>query len=368
MGRTRVNDRMKAIAEVAGKFEGWGPARDVLTEIRSFETIFPQFDIATRVNGLPLQRVVVVHGPSNHGKTLFIHGLGLSALRAGHFYSLVDAEHTTSSTWTDSLMSDYGSHPGFNAMRPKNFEEVRGGIRHQLDTIIGARDKGILPPDIGAVVAVDSQRKLIPKGIYEKLAKDEGGVDGMGGRAGQIRAAMTAAWLDEVVPLFNEANATLVVIAREVANPDKKNRFDKDYKVSGGTALNYESSLSVRIERAGWVSKGDDVIGERHRGTIHKTKIGGKDGKKTQFYFHSSNGLYVPAGFDRARDVFEIGRQTGRITGKGAWFTDNETGERWNGENAAVKSLADLPTELFDSYAADVIASARPVELDEDAE
>ena len=49
--------------------------------MRAVPTIFPQYDRATRVGGHPIERWTTVHGPSNHGKTTFLHGLGASFLQ-----------------------------------------------------------------------------------------------------------------------------------------------------------------------------------------------------------------------------------------------------------------------------------------------
>ena len=74
-----------------------------------------------------------------------------------------------------------------------------------------------LPLTTSALIAIDSIRKLVPKKLFDELAKaekaDSGdkpkgrfakkpkGVDGYGGRAAQLKAALNAAWMDELVPL-----------------------------------------------------------------------------------------------------------------------------------------------------------------------
>lgn len=346
--------RMKALAAVSKDFKEWRPAREALERVRSVRTIFAQLNAATRVNGWPIQRIGVIHGPSNNGKTAIAHGLGLSFLQAGHYYAYVDAEMTTPIDWVQELMGDMADAPGFKAMRPKSYEATVDAVRQFVETISKAKLAGKLPDDVSALIVVDSLRKLVPKRLMDKIMKEgaakedkrgksKGGVDGLGGRAAQYKAALNAAWLDELVPLMAHSNASMLFIGREAENDDP---FSEDWKLTGGKALRYDSSLLCRVERSAWVKAGEQVVGERLRVRIHKTKIGGKDDRVTDCFIHLSNGKLVPPGFDRARDLFEMGCEVGCITQSGSWFTSTDTGERWQGESAAVKALTADPASL----------------------
>ncbi len=104
--------------------------------------------------------------------------------------------------------------------------------------------------------------------------------------------------------------------------------------------------MVVRVERAGWVQYGEGkdkkVYGERHRVTIKKTKVAGKDDKVAVGYFHSSNGTLTPEGFDHARDLLELGLRLEVIDKSGSWYSFE--GERIAaGEHNAVVQLTDNP-------------------------
>jgi len=178
---TTLNDRLERMASVARRFAAFRPATEVLTKVRSVETRFVQVDRATRVNGWPIERIATVHGPSNHGKTTFCHGLGLSFLERGHYYGFIDAEYTSPEKWLSEMMGARASHPGFVAMRPTSFEQTVDGVRQFVETIGEARDKGELDEDTSAVLVVDSIRKLVPDRLIEKIAKE-----GAGGKNGII--------------------------------------------------------------------------------------------------------------------------------------------------------------------------------------
>lgn len=353
------NERRRQLAEIAKDFAsgGWLPARESLTAVRAVPTIFPQVDRGTRVGGWPIDRIGLVHGPSNEGKTTFVNGLGLSFLQLDHFYGLVDAEYTTPITWLRKQMGIYADHPGFVALRPTSYEETVAAVRRFATRIGEAKAKGQVPEDTTGLVVVDSIRKLVPEGILSKILKEvkEGklkdGVDGNRGMSGAIKAAMNAAWMDELVPLMGQTGCALVMIGRESQDRDASARdrsFGNDWKLTGGGALFFDSSIVVRVERASWVyekegkladgEKPGRIFGERHIATIRKTKVEGKEDKVVKTYFHTSNGVHVPEGFDRARDVLELalGYGVAKQAG-GGWILWGK--RRWQGRHAAVKKL-----------------------------
>lgn len=341
----------KSLAAVAATFKGFRPAPEVLRNIQSVPTIFPQYNAMTKVAGHPLARITLVHGPSSEGKSSFTLGLGLSFLQRNHFFGLVDAERTTPPEWLRGLMGSHAEHPGFVALPSSTYEETVDGVRDFCDRIAEARGKGQLPEQTSGLIVVDSLRKLVPKKLMEKLSKSAGaeknGVDGIGGRAGQIKAALNAAWVDELVPLLADTNCSLVFIGRESANPDA-GMFDEDFRVTGGKAVFYDSALALRITRKfiphpdEALAKTGSYVGERHQIELRKTKVGTKERKRPRVYFHTSNGVLSPAGFDRTRDVLEFGLDTGVIDRKGSWywFDGDKIG---NGEFATLRRLWDAP-------------------------
>lgn len=331
--------------------DAWRPGTEVLTKVTAQKTIFPGINRATRVGGWPNQRIALIHGPSSHGKTSFVHGLGLSYLLGGHFYLFIDAEFTTPEDWVRKLMLAQADNPGFLALRPKSYEQTREAVSNAAKMISDAKLAGDLPPDVACFVAVDSIRKLMPEKLFEKLAKDEGGLDGASGRGAMMKAALNAQWMDELVPLSHYCNLSVAIIAREMEQAVPSNQpWLPDFKVAGGKALEFESSIVARVMRSGYVYDGPKekkrVIGERHAVNITKTKVAAKEGRTTETFFHTSNGVLVPEGFDRARDVVEMGKDLGIITVSGSWLSYN--GARiGNGEHAAVKRLTE-DAALFD--------------------
>lgn len=338
--RSKLGD----FARIAEDFEGWAPARDVLTPVVSVPSIFCQLNAATRVNGWPTQRITLVHGPSNNGKTSLAIGLGLSFLRAGHFYFHVDAEMTTPEPWLVELMGKQSENPFFRALRPTSYEQTADRVRSAAEMLAEKREKGQLPDGIGGLFVVDSIQRLVPKRLMKKL-EEEGGLDGMEGRGAQYQAALNSQWMRELVPLLYHTGSSLLLIGRESENTKAKSQYDRQWKLTGGMAPQYDSSLTARVTRS-WVKRGDSVVGEQHTVEIHKTKIGGRDDKATRCHFHVSNGKLAPAGYDRARDLYGLALVAGVFAKDGKVLHDTRTGEVVGDENTFVVGVTGTTSYL----------------------
>jgi RecA/RadA recombinase len=373
--KSRDRERLKSFSAVVDQLDGWAPASDSLSVIRAVSTIFPQINIGTRIGGWPLQRISVIHGPSNNGKTIFMLGLGLSFLNAGHFFGFVDAERTTPKKWVKTLMGNMLKHPGFVIHEPITYESTKDNIKELAERIANFRVKGVIDEDVSLLIAVDSIRKLSPKRLIEKLDKTladskDGSIDGMKGRAAQYKAFLNSAWMDELTPLMHATNSSIVFIGREAENTDTRPNA-KEWRLTGGKGLVFDSSLLIRITREKWLREGSrdnaKIIGERHCAQIYKTKVGGKEDKVVNCYFHTSNGVMIKEGFDRARDVIDLAKQCGIIKVKGSWLEVLSTGECWQGENKAVKYLTENESTL-DMLETEVIEACNPelLEVDQD--
>jgi RecA/RadA recombinase len=336
---------------------GWGQASSVLREVRAVPTIFPWLDYVLRVGGWPTDRFGLIHGPSSEGKTVFVIGLMLSFLLADHAAAYIDAERTTPPRWLKRVMGRFAEHPGFRALYPTTYEQTVDSVRAWCNAIGDAKAHRKLDDDTTGIVVVDSLRKLVPKRLLDKLTKEgssgpdeddeeeqkkgrykkkAGGVDGMAGRAAQYKAALNAAWMDELTPLLGQTGTCLVCIGREYEDNDVAGSFSKGpgFKLGGGGALFFESAVVARVTMAEVIRDDEKrTLAERHSIEIRKTKIEAKERRYPTAYFHST-----AAGFDRARDLFMLGRQLELITQGGSWFAF-EGEHLGQGEDAALRYL-----------------------------
>ena len=370
--------KLKALGEVAKGFGAFKPAHDILVRVNFVPTVFPHVNVVSKVGGWPTARFSLLHGESGDGKTKFGLGLGLSFLRAGGYYVHIDAEQTTPIDWPAQLFGDWAESPGFLASREVEYEKIRSEVRRFCDGFAEAKLKGSIEPKTPALILLDSIRKLVPKNVWDELTKEaEGkakkdqrgnvkarGIDGMGGRAAQIKAALNAAWLDELIPLLAQTDVAFACVARQTIDTEG------EVKIGGGAALIYDSSLRVEVERDGWITNGaenqkDEVIfGERHKVIVRKTKIAGREERWPAAYFHSSTGALegVPAGFDRPRDIFDLGLRSGVVDMKHGGHYSFAGESLGQGANKVVRRLHADPTLLARLEAA-ALGADPPVEI-----
>lgn len=341
--------------------KGWKPASQALDYVRAVPSIFVDFNRATRIGGIPLRRITTLHGPTHGGKSAFVGGMVRSFLEANHVASYVDAEHAMDLAFMDSMLGRPAAQwPNFFGLRPKTYEEVIDAITDFLKWMVaerkgrfGKKTKTPIPPseDLAAIQVVDSLNKLVPQRELEKLRKEGG--DAIDKGWGRYRAAMNQAFLDHVVPLLGEAETTLAVIVQERGDDDALEPWEMP-KLKGGMASQYDASLIIRVMKAKAITTGEgkDKVtnGYKHRVRIWKSKVGHMDGRWSDCHFHLSNGNLVPAGFDLARDLIEVGKELGIVETSGAWYSWNR--RRWQGADRAVVSLTEDPQALADLTAA----------------
>lgn len=360
--------KLETYEGIGDKLTLWRSAREVLVPVRGVRTRFLSLDSVTRIGSWPLDRVCTIHGPSNNGKTELSIGIGMSVIDAGGIYGHVDAEVATPITWVEALGGDAARSRHFHAMRPRTYEDTVRGVREFCTHVGEGRLKGRLPPNAPACIVIDSIRKLNPKKLLDELLKAKSadeeeaqkkrgrfgkapkGVDGAGGRAAQMKAALNAQWMDELVPLAAQSGTAVILIAREFGD-DVDDLFGKNITVGGGKAIIFDASLVCRVTRVKSIHMGEGkeafLIGEKNQVEVRKTKIGGRSAVWPRAFFHTSNGMMKggsPFGFDAARDAVELGKELGAITGTSHLnWGKTKLGQ---GENQAVKRLVADPMLL----------------------
>lgn len=330
---------------------GWKPAAVALDRVRAVRTIFPDFNRAIRVGGLPVRRIHTVHGPTHGGKTAFIGGLLRSFVDAGHVAAYVDAEHATPRDFFDELFGRPTEEvPNLLAERSEGYEETIDKIDSFLKWMRGKRQDD---PNLASIVVVDSINKLVPKRELEKLRKEGG--EALDKGWGRLRAAFNQAWLDHLTPRLAAAECAMVIIAQERDEQEQGWGYQEEFKVKGGAALLFDASCVIRISKSTPIRDGADkdspIVGFKHRARIWKSKVGHMDGRFTDCVFHLSNGVLAPAGFDLARDALYVGANLEVVKASGSWLSWGK--KRWQGENRAIAAL-NKDRAALDSLIADV--------------
>jgi RecA/RadA recombinase len=334
-------ERLKGMAEVAQAFKAFRPAPEVVQQVEAVPTIFPDLDRVIGVGGLPSRRITVVHGPSNKGKSQLTLGLGLSFLKRDHFFGLCDAEQTSGEDWVRKMFGKAFEHPGFVSIPVGTFEQTRDGFRDYYDQVARARAAGNIPEDTRAMGLIDSITKLVPAKLWEELQKaskadkqdadakpkkgraaqrdKSKGVDGASGRAGQLKAGMISAFMDEMVPVLAQTKGTLVLITRENVEVSEDFFGGEIITLVGGKALNFDASLRLRVNAFPTYTgegKEREFVGEKHVVEVLKTKVAGKGEQVPRALFHTN----ADGTFDSARDLLTCALELGVVTVRGSYY------------------------------------------------
>ncbi len=306
----------------SGMPNGWEPAQAVLKLVSAVRTIFPDFNLGTKVGGLPSERIITVHGPTHGGKSVWVIGLIISFLLGGHAAAYIDAEHSTPLDLLEKLIKAAMGIPldqvqGFFAERPRTYEETISKVDAFLAWMKEQRKDN---PEMRSIVVVDSINKLTPKaelaallaapaadgGGGGKFDKKKGG-DAINKGYGRMRASYNQAWLDHVVPLLSDAGCSLVLIAQERDGEEAMPWDDMMdvFQIKGGAALKFDASLLCRVTKQKPIKDGEGkdapVIAWEHCVRVWKSKVGAMDGRWTDTKFY----MKLDGTFDVVRTLVE---------------------------------------------------------------
>jgi len=263
-------------------------------------TIFPGFNRATRVGGLP-SGIYCVTGPSGEGKTALGLGLIQSFQRQGHLCHFEDAEGTLDKDFAQICDVDLDQLP---YEIPETYEESHDRIAKLIKNFRNGRKSGDIHSDRCLFIVLDSITKLTPE---SELTKKEIK------KAYPLRALMNTLWLDKLTPVIAKEPIFFLMFAHEKEVIDEKSNV-KIKKHKGGDALRYDSTLFIRVDIVKSLRAEIDgekhTIGDLHRVIVQKNKVGIK---KEQFFFVMSNGKGgTPVGFDVVRGIMEEAKLRGK--------------------------------------------------------
>jgi len=204
-------------------------------------------DVALGVGGLPCGRVVEVYGPESSGKTtLALHAIA-EAQKKGGVAAFVDAEHALDINYARKL----GVNPADLLISQPDSGEQALEI---TDTLVrsGAID----------ILVVDSVAALVPRAEID----GEMGDSHMG-----LQARLMSQALRKLTGTISRSN-TLVVFINQLRMKIGV-MFGNPETTTGGNALKFYASVRCDIRRIGAIKQGDQVVGNRTRVRVVKTRL-----------------------------------------------------------------------------------------------
>ena len=288
-------EREKALDAALGQIEkqfGKGSVMrmgdNVGMNIESIPTGALSLDLALGIGGLPRGRIVEIYGPESSGKsTLAMHAVA-EAQRNGGICAYIDAEHAMDPVYARAI--------GVN---------VDDLLISQPDTGEQALEIADMLIRSGAldVLVIDSVAALTPRAEIE-------------GEMGDTHVGLQARLMSQALRKLTgtlSKSSTIAIFINQLREKIGV-MYGSPEVTPGGRALKFYSSVRLDIRRIEAIKDGADVVGNRTRVKVVKTKC---SAPFTQAEFDIMYGK----GISREGSLLDVAVDLGFVKKSGAWFT-----------------------------------------------
>lgn len=290
----------------------------VINQLESISTGSLSLDYALGIGGVPRGRIVEIYGPESSGKTTLCLHIIAEAQKAGGLAAFIDAEH--------ALDLNYAKRLGVDAanilLSQPDFGEQALEI---VDTLIRSNALDI--------IVVDSVAALVPRSEIE-------------GDMGDPQMAMQARLMSQALRKITGAiskSKTCVIFTNQLRSKIGI-MFGNPETTTGGNALKFYASLRMDIRRIAAIKDGNNVVGNRTKVKIVKSKVA-PPFKEVEF------DILYNEGISKAGDIIDLATDKNILKKSGAWFTYKE--ERFQGREQLKQKLLE-DNELFKSLETEV--------------
>ncbi len=312
------NDKLKALEAALNKIEkdfGKGAVMKLGDKAIEKPPVIPTgiltLDAALGVGGIPRGRIIEIFGSESSGKTTVAFHMIAEAQKLGGIAAFIDAEHAMDPVYAKAIGVDVDN---LFVSQPDNGEAAL----EIAETLVrsGAVD----------IIVIDSVAALTPK------AEIEGD---MGDSFMGLQARLMSQALRKLTAIVNKSKTALVFINQtrqkigvSYGNPET---------TTGGNALKFYASVRIDIRKIAAIKEGEDVIGNRTKVKIVKSKVA-PPFKQVEF------DILYNEGISKTGDLIDLGTEIGVIKKGGAWFTFGE--DRIQGREQFKQKLIEYP-ELY---------------------
>ena len=306
-----LEDTISNIEKTYGKGTIMKLGDGVINAVESIPTGSLSLDFALGIGGVPRGRIVEIYGPESSGKTTVCLHIIAEAQKAGGLAAFIDAEH--------ALDLNYAKKLGVDAtnllLSQPDFGEQALEI---VDTLIRSNALDI--------IVIDSVAALVPRSEIE-------------GDMGDPQMAMQARLMSQALRKITGAiskSKTCVIFTNQLRSKIGV-MFGNPETTTGGNALKFYASVRLDIRRIAAIKDGQNVIGNRTKVKIVKSKVA-PPFKEVEF------DILYNEGISKAGDIIDLATDHSILKKSGAWFTYKE--DRFQGrEQLRQKMLED--SELF---------------------
>ena len=333
-----IDDAIASIEKSYGKGSIMKLGDGVIVSVESISTGALSLDYALGIGGVPRGRVTEIYGPESSGKTTLCLHIIAEAQKAGGLAAFIDAEHALDVNYAKRLGVDTANL----LISQPDFGEQALEI---TDTLVRSNALDI--------IVIDSVAALVPRSEIEGE---------MGDATMAVQARLMSQALRKLTGAISKSKTSVIFINQ--LRQKIGIMFGNPETTTGGNALKFYASLRMDIRRIAAIKDGTDVIGNRTRVKIVKSKVA-PPFKEVEF------DILYNEGISKSGDLLDLATNFDIVKKSGAWFTYGE--DRFQGREQFRQKLLENP-DMYKSLDKDVrtklgiYKDATPAEKPEPAE
>ncbi len=303
-----IDDAIASIEKTYGKGSIMKLGDGVVAPVDSIPTGALSLDYALGIGGIPRGRVTEIYGPESSGKTTLCLHIIAEAQKTGGLAAFIDAEHAMDVNYAKRLGVDTANL----LLSQPDFGEQALEI---TDTLVRSNALDI--------IVIDSVAALVPRSEIEGE---------MGDATMAVQARLMSQALRKLTGAISKSKTAVVFINQLRSKIGVM--FGNPETTTGGNALKFYASLRLDIRRIAAIKEGNDVIGNRTKVKIVKSKVA-PPFKEVEF------DILYNEGISKTGDLVDLATNFGLVKKSGAWFTYEE--DRFQGREQFRQKLIELP-------------------------
>jgi len=300
----------------------------VINAVESISTGSLSLDFALGIGGVPRGRIIEIYGPESSGKTTLCLHIIAEAQKTGGLAAFIDAEHAMDLNYAKRLNVDTKNL----LLSQPDFGEQALEI---VDTLVRSNALD--------VIVIDSVAALVPRSEIE-------------GDMGDPQMAMQARLMSQALRKLTGAisrSKTCVIFTNQLRMKIGI-MFGNPETTTGGNALKFYASVRLDIRRIAAIKDGQNVIGNRTKVKIVKSKVA-PPFKEVEF------DIIYNEGISKAGEIIDLASEKNLLNKSGSWFTYKEN--RYQGRDQLKAKMLEDP-ELFASLEKDVKAAIGMIKVE----
>ncbi|KAB2846695.1 MAG: recombinase RecA [Melioribacteraceae bacterium] len=307
-----LEDTISNIEKAHGKGSIMKLGDGVINKVESIPTGAISLDYILGIGGVPRGRIVEIYGPESSGKTTLCLHIIAEAQKRGGLAAFIDAENALDMGYAKKLDVDVNN---LLLSQPDYGEQAL----EIVDTLVRSNALDI--------IVIDSVAALVPR------AEIEGD---MGDPHMAVQARLMSQALRKLTGAINRSK-TCVIFTNQLRSKIGV-MFGNPETTTGGNALKFYASLRMDIRRIAAIKDGQNVIGNRTKVKIVKSKVA-PPFKEVEF------DILYNEGISKAGDLIDVAVTSDIIKKSGAWFTYGE--DRFQGREQFRAMLKEKPEILI---------------------